>query len=241
MSSLQLTPGVRRQPLPEQLAAAILEAIVDRRLKSGDALPSAAELADQFSVSRTVVREALADLMGRGVISRSSSREPIVSMPGPEQLRELLRIRMSQDGVDIESLIELRLPLEIQSARLAAHRRTDEQVAAMSAALALLETTTDEAEFQEVDAAFHREVALGSGNLLIPLVLDSLSGVLHDFRRAWYASQRAEGELPKLVEEHRRVFEAVRDGDADAAGEAMSEHLLAGLQRIRAQQRVAST
>lgn len=235
MSSLQLKPGVRRQPLPEQLAGAILEAIVDRRLKPGDALPSAAELADQFSVSRTVVREALADLMGRGVISRSSSREPLVSMPGQEQLRELLRIRMSQDGVDIESLIELRLPLEIQSARLAAQRRDDQQLEAMTAALDVLETTSDEAEFQEADAAFHRQIALGSGNLLIPLVLDSLSGVLHDFRRAWYASQRAEGELPKLVEEHRRVFEAVRAGDADAAGQAMSEHLLAGLERIRAQ------
>lgn len=233
--TLKLTPGLRRQSLPEQVAVAILEAIVDRRLKPGDSLPPAGELADEFAVSRTVVREALADLMGRGVIARAASREPVVSMPGPDQLRELLRVRISHDQIDIESLVEVRLPLEVQSARLAAARRTDDHVAALQDAFDVLAEETDEDRFKDADAAFHREVALASGNLLIPLMLDSVTGLLNDFRRAWFASQRAEGELPKLVEEHRHVLEAIRAGDPEAAGTAMSDHLLAGLNRIRAQ------
>lgn len=230
---LRIASTMRRQSLPEQVAVAILEAIVDRRLKSGDSLPSAAELAEQFDVSRTVVREALADLMGRGVIARSSSREPIVSMPGPDQLRELLRIRVSQDELDIEALVELRQPLEEQSARLAAGRRTHEQLARIETAFEVLAAADDAGQFQEADAAFHREVALASGNILFPLVLDSVAGVLHDVRRAWYAKRRARGELPSLLEEHRRVLAAIQEGDSEAAAAAMSEHLLAGLDRLR--------
>lgn len=230
---LKFSPGLRRQSLPEQVAIAILEALVDQRLKPGDALPPAAELAAQFGVSRTVVREALADLMGRGVISRVLSREPIVSMPGPDQLRELLRIRISQDSITIESLIELRLPLEVQSARLAAARRTAEQLQAIQTAFDVLVSEEDEAKFHGADVQFHREVALASGNLLIPLVLDSLSDLLHDFRQAWYAAQRDEGKLPELVEEHRRVLKAIKAGDPDAAGISMSDHLLTGLEKIR--------
>ena len=232
---LRLAPTLRRQSLPEQVAVAILEAIVDGRLQSGDSLPSAAELADQFDVSRTVVREALADLMGRGVIARSSSREPVVSMPGPDQLRELLRLRVSHDQLDIESLVELRQPIEVQSARLAAIRRTDAQLASIERSFDVLGDAQDEAEFQAADGAFHREIAIASGNVLIPLVLDSVAGVLHDVRREWYAERRAEGELPALVEEHRRVLAAVQAGDPDGAGSAMSDHLLAGLARIRKQ------
>lgn len=230
---MKLTPGIRRQSLPEQMAIAILEALVEQRLKPGDSLPNASELAEHFGVSRTVVREALADLMGRGVIARELSREPTVSMPGPDQLRELLRIRISQDSITIESLIELRLPLEVQSARLAAARRTGEQLMAIEAAFEVLASEDDETEFHKADIQFHREIAFASGNLLIPLVLDSLSGLLQDFRRTWYAAQRDEGKLPELVLEHRRVLEAIRAGDSDAAGSAMSDHLLTGLEKIR--------
>lgn len=231
--ALKLTPGLRRQPLPEQLAMAILEALVDGRLKPGDSLPRASELAEQFGVSRTVVREALADLMGRGVISRVLSREPTVAMPGPDQLRELLRIRISQDSITMEALVELRLPLEVQSARLAATRRTPDQLESIQHVFDVLASAEDEARFHEADIQFHREIALASGNLLLALVLDSLAGVLRDFRRAWYAAQRTEGKLPELVEEHRRVLDAIRAEDADAAGASMSDHLLTGLEKIR--------
>lgn len=230
---LKLSPGLRRQSLPEQVAMAILEALVDQRLKPGDALPPAGELAEQFGVSRTVVREAIADLMGRGVIARVLSREPIVSMPGPDQLRELLRIRIIQDSITIESLIELRLPLEVQSAQLAAGRRTPQQLEAIQAAFEALASEQDESKFHEADVQFHREIAMASGNLLIPLVLDSLAGLLQDFREAWYAAQREEGKLPELVEEHRRVLEAIDARDSGAAGRAMSDHLLTGLEKIR--------
>lgn len=230
--SLNLAPGLRRQSLSEQVAIAILEALVDRRLKPGEALPPAAELAEQFGVSRTVVREAIADLMGRGVIARVLSREPIVSMPGPDQLRELLRIRISHDGVTMDSLVELRLPLEVQSARLAASRRTTEQLSSIEEALETLASEEGEAGFQEADVQLHREIALASGNLLIPLVLDSVTGLLHDFRQAWYATQRAEGKLPELVEEHRRIVDAIRSQDPEGAGAAMSDHLLTGLEKI---------
>lgn len=236
---LSLGAGVR-QSLPEQLVGALLQAIVDRRLAPGAPLPTQAELAEEFRVSRNVVREALADLAGRGVISRGPGGEPVVQAPGVEQLRELLRVRISQDDIDIDALIELRLPIEVQSARLAAERRDDGELAAVEAAFATLAGQTDEVAFQRADAAFHRSIAAATGNPLFPLVLDSISDLLTDMRRAWYAVERATGGLPVLVTEHRRVLDALRAGDIEGAGAAMSDHLLIGLERIRAQ-RAAST
>lgn len=232
-TSLGVTAELRRQSLPEQLALALMTLIVDRKLKPGDNLPPANEIAEEFDVSRTVVREALADLMGRGVIARTWSREPTIAMPGSDQLQELLRLRVAHEHIDIAGLIELRLPLEVQSARLAAERHSEEQLSAIAAALEEMATETQAGRLRDADARFHSQVAVASGNPLIFLVLDSVKGVLNDFRLDAFARWRDEGAFPALVEEHRRVYDRIAARDPEGAATAMSTHLLGGLERIR--------
>lgn len=219
---------VTRQSLADQVADGILEIILDRRLGQGDQLPPTGELAEQFRVSRTVIREGLAALAGRGIVERSRGRESVVTLPGPDHLHALLSFRIRGEATDATTIIEFRRPLEIESARLAALRRSDDDVADLRSLFAELAAAADSTEtaFHDADIAFHRRIAVTSGNSLIVLVLDGLVELLRDARkRSYYGRKRRGIGLAGVVRDHELVLEAVADGDPDAAAAAMAGHL----------------
>lgn len=217
---------LRRQSLADQAAEAILTMILDEGLDEGDSLPSTGELADRFSVSRTVIREALADLAGRGIIERSQGRESIVSTPGREQLEELLRFRVQHDSIDERDIIEFRQSLEVQAARLAATRRTDEQLRHLQDMWARLSAAKAENEFHDADIALHRAIAVASGNPLMVLVLDSLVEVMRGVRKRSFRGRKKRNiGLEGVLADHEAVLKAIVAGDADGAAEAMGHHL----------------
>src|SRR5690606_33355018 len=110
----------------------LLELLQTDGLVEGDSIPPTGELAERFGVSRTVIREALAELTGRGIISRQQGREGIVSVPGSDQISVLLRSRMGTDEFSFAQLHELREVLELEAARMAARRAVLADVAALS-------------------------------------------------------------------------------------------------------------
>jgi GntR family transcriptional repressor for pyruvate dehydrogenase complex len=226
---------LKRQSLADQVANAILAMIVDQGLRPGTSLPSTGELAERFAVSRTVIREALADLAGRGVIERSQGRESVVSVPGSHQLQELLSSRVRGDAVDAAEIMEFRQSIEVQAARLAASRRTDEDMVALQQAWDRLAAAKTESEFHESDIGFHRAVASASGNTLILLVHDALVEVLRDVRRRSFRGRKRSGiSLEGVVADHKRILEAIRSANADDAAAAMSRHLAATVRDLSA-------
>src|SRR5688572_14768949 len=104
-----------RESLVDRAADEIVAMIQSGGLAFGDALPSTAQLIDEFGVSRTVVREALADLAGRGIVRRAG-REYTVGTPGAGELSELLQFRMIQLGGDVLEVMEFREGIEVRSA-----------------------------------------------------------------------------------------------------------------------------
>jgi GntR family transcriptional repressor for pyruvate dehydrogenase complex len=219
---------LKRQSLADQVASALVTMIVEQNLPPGETLPSATELAERFGVSRTVVREALAALAGRGIIDHSQGRESVVSTPGHEHLQELLGFRIQRDGVEPEALTEVRQSIEVLGAQLAAERKTDETLADMSAALDRLAAATTDDEFHEADIAFHRALAVASKNPIIVLVLDALSGLMRDLRRRYFRGHEKRGRTPAMiVAEHRAIYDAIAKGSAKAATNAMLKHLQA--------------
>lgn len=235
MRSVSDRPLLKRQSLADQAADAILEMILERGLTAGDSLPSTGDLAEQFSVSRTVIREALADLAGRGIIERSQGRESVVSTPGPDQLKELLAFRIRRDSIDTDSIMEFRQTIEVLSAHLAAARRTDEQLDDMRACYERLVAAKNESDFHEADIDFHRAVAVASGNVLVLLVIDSLVEAMRDVRRKAYRGRRRRGtDLSDVLRDHRNVLDAVEAADPDGAAAAMASHLKTTLSDLSA-------
>lgn len=218
---------LNRQSLAEQAAGALVELIRADGLVEGDSIPPAAELAQRFGVSRTVIREALAALAGQGILKRGQGRDSVVSLPGPPELANLLQfqIRAAADG---RHVIALRMALEVSAAEEAARHRSDEHLLVLHTHLRDLEGAGDDRAFHRADLALHRAVAAASGNPLMTLILDALAPLLHDVRTRSLRNRRARGEeLGPVIDQHRAVVAAIEAADPGAAAAAMRHHLAA--------------
>lgn len=215
-----------RRSLADQVTDALVDYIMSEGLDEGDPLPSTAELSEQFGVSRTVIREALAALAGRGVISRSQGRESLVAQPGPEDLMRLFEFRMDNDRTSLLHILDVRMALEVLAARRAAGNATDDDREALQERMADLRDAKSEAAYHRADIAVHRAIATASGNPMLVLILDSLVEFLRQVRVTATKARKGRGEpLEPMIRQHQEIVDAIIDGDADAAADGMRDHL----------------
>lgn len=225
MSTIDIPSPIERPRLSDTIYGKLLDEIMAGRFSAGDRLPTENQLAQRFSVSRPVVREALQRLQTDGVvISRQGSgtyvqRSPsqrVAELTGELSLHEVLQV------------MELRMALEALSARLAARNRTDEQMHAIEQARqALGELIGQGTPAMEADYAFHRAIAVASGNSLLVEALDQLSGRMKSGMKVTLSLTReaSDQRRARVLDEHDRIIHAIRVGDADSAAIAMSYHL----------------
>jgi GntR family transcriptional regulator, transcriptional repressor for pyruvate dehydrogenase complex len=219
----------RRQPLTSLTADAVLRLIRERGLSEGDPIPSAAEMAETLGVSRPVIREAIAELAGQGLLHRQQGAQSVVTVPGGSELERLLRLRFAVRGGGLDQVQELRESIEVAAARLAATKATKHDIALLGERLGDLRAARDDDERHRADLAFHRAVVEASGNELMQVVSDGVAPLLDELLllvwEGWTASGR---EARELVEAHRRILDAIAEGDPDAAGRAMHDNLQQG-------------
>ena len=215
-----------RPTLADGVADGLVELIRERGLRAGDHLPATSELAEVFGVSRTVVREALADLAGRGLLRRQQGREGTFAVPGGEQLSRLLGYRMWFEDVSYDQLQDFREVVEIGAAELAAKNATGPDIARLSDALAVLKSATEEDAMLAADVEFHRVVAAATQNPLFKLMLDGLTPLLMESRRVvWQAYVDAGGGLERAIDRHVAIRDAIADRDPARARAAMAADL----------------
>ena len=225
-------PSKLSRGLFEQLA----EEIKSGRLGPGERLPTEQELTRAARVSRTVVREAVAALRAEGLVV---TRQGVGAFVSAEPQRAPFRIdpeRMQSLG-DILNVMELRLGVEIESAGLAAERAGKARARSIAAALEAIERASAQGKNAvDEDLAFHRAVAEATGNPEFARFLQFIGRHLIPRRTVSGLPERMGGRrayLAIIQEEHRRIFEAIRAGDARAAREAMRRHLTRSLERYR--------
>lgn len=209
-------------------------AIVSGDYPEGSILPSDTELLARFSVSRTVLREALKTLAAKGMIE---ARARIGTRVLPRQRWNLFDSDVLswhfETGPDVEllqSLAEIRIGVEVESAALAAVRRSDEQAEALLAcAMRMGEAKTPE-EFARTDLQFHRTVAEASGN---PFMASISALVELALTAAFTISSPVEDAAltAATVKAHGRIAEAIKAGDADEARLAMKAVITEGFGR----------
>lgn len=218
---------VTRSPsLSDRVAEQLTEAIVSGKLRPGDLLPSERELGDKFSVSRTVVREAVRSLSARGLVRVTAGRGVEVSTYGPGNVAASMRLLVrGHDGLDYGKVNEVRTAVEVQVAGLAAQRasRADlERLVQLCDAYAESLKKRDLAAASELDFQFHRELTRASGNELLLAMLDSIADVLREVRNQSMTDVHV-GE--DGLRAHRQILKYVSAGKPDAARQAMAEHL----------------
>jgi GntR family transcriptional repressor for pyruvate dehydrogenase complex len=205
-------------------------------LSPGSTLPSEADLAARYDVSRLTIREAVKRLEGRGLLVIARGRKAVVREPDSAAFTDFLTSVIRYDPKGLFDLVAVRLSLEVQSANLAAKHATRASVAAIESELQGMRDTLlggdrlsspeTESSFHSHDVGFHEAIALASGNRVLGYLFEAMSKPL---REAFFISRRGHeqrGQTPAdIVAAHQRILDAIRLGNDRAAGEAMRLHL----------------
>lgn len=222
--------------LTDRVKAGLVQMIARDNLRAGDKLPPADQLCDRFSVSRTVVREAIASLKAEGRLRSLRGSGVYVSEP-PKPSGGSMLMEAPQDIGEVLDFMEFRMSVEIEAAGLAAERRTETNLLRMEQAMSqFARHLEDNTLAADADRGFHRAIADATNNRRFRLFVDEMGERLIPRRAlgASFADDTDKSEfLDNIQVEHRRIFEAISDRRADDARAAMRQHLEGGRRRYR--------
>jgi GntR family transcriptional repressor for pyruvate dehydrogenase complex len=215
---------VQTARLYEQIVQQIEESILKGALKPGDQLPSERELANQFGVSRTAVREAVKALHEKGLVEAHPGRGTFITSGTSHSIRQTLDWILRAGHPDGKAyVVEAREILEPEIAALAATRADEEALASMREAVAVMDNARrDPDAFIEADLDFHLALAEAAGNPLILSLIDSIVAVLREQRMRIF---KIEGGPERGQYHHKKILEAMEHRDSQGAREAMRAHL----------------
>ncbi len=223
---------LERQRLSDNIYTHLLGEILEGRFRVGERLPPENQLAQQFGVSRPVLREALRRLQSDGVVmSRQGSGNYVQRSPS----KRVAALTSNVTLHDVLESLELRLSLEVLSARLAARHRKPEHMREIERIVMLMRTRMSEGRPpQDTDYDFHLAIATASGNALLRETLGFLAERMRGgMNLTLSVSLKSPGQRQaRVLDEHDRIVHAIRIGDADSAAIAMSYHLDQSRQRL---------
>ena len=214
----------RGERLSDRVANHLLETIVSRGLGPGDRLPSERLLAEQFAVSRTVIREAVRLLTGKGIIAARPGHGLTVTAVEASAVSQSLSLFVhGNDSVDYRKVHEVRAMLEVHVAGLAARRVTEGEVEKLGEVCDRMEVVLKDVEVaSRYDLEFHRMLAVATHNELYELLLNAVAAPLMKVRRATFALP---GRAGVALAAHREILGCVAAGDVSAARRQMRAHL----------------
>jgi DNA-binding FadR family transcriptional regulator len=225
--------AIRQVRVSDQVADYIVRLIAEDALEAGDVLPSESELARRFEVSRPTVREATHALAGRGLISVSSGRSPVVSPLAQGPFADLMNHGLAIGQLDMLHVIDVRRGLEEVAAELAALHRTEEQAARIGALADRLQAAHGDADaFWRIDLLFHQAIAAASHNRLLLALLAGISDVVSRSSQAGLMLASGTEDWDLIVQVHQDTASGVIDRDPGRARAGMAAHFASAIDRF---------
>ena len=222
---IYLYKAIQTSRLYEQIVQQIEGSILNGELSAGCQLPAERDLAKQFGVSRTAVREAIKALQEKGLVDAFPGRGTFVTNGTSNSMRRSLdRIIRGGETDGWAYLAEVREILEPEIAALAAVRATDQDLATMKDAVAIMDQAgRDSDAYIEADLDFHLALAEAAANPIVLSLIDSIVGLLREQRLRIYGI----GGGPERGQcHHKRILDAIESHDPKEARAAMQAHLL---------------
>lgn len=218
---------IGREDERSDLVARILAFVAERRLTSGERLPSERELAERFEVGRNAIREAIAVLETVRMVERRPNSGIYLRAMDRDGSLDALVLRadlgVPLDEAEVSELIEMRRILEVQGTELAGLRRHDDDMARIDAALdAGRRAVAGGENFAACDAEFHLAVAAATRNSVMRRVVNSFYLLSRTRRWHYFADGR---RAPEAQRQHEAMAAAIRASDAAAAAGLMRAHL----------------
>ncbi|MBB2750151.1 UNVERIFIED_ORG: DNA-binding FadR family transcriptional regulator [Rhizobium aethiopicum] len=210
------------------LADMLMAQIESGDLKPGQRLPTEQAIMRATGVSRTIVREALATLRAKGLITTRQGLGAFVSNdPNPRSFSIIPNDLQSID--EVLRVLELRMGVEYEAAGLAALRRTPEDLGRMQARLDALDKALEEGGYgAQEDYAFHRSILVATQNSYYGRLFDTFGDIM--VPRQWarldkMTAAERKRHAARMRREHHAIFTAIRDGEEAAARRAIRTHL----------------
>lgn len=234
----------RRETLSGKLIRAISERIEAGQYRIGDRLPSEQEMIEEFGVSRTVVREAIANLKANGTVNTVQGLGAFVvqpERPSTFQIEEAANLTVAQEMLRV---LELRFAVECEAVALAAVRRTDAHLVTLRKTLddmrevaAAPEDMPDAGDkAARADIAFHRAIAEATGNPHFLRLFNHLGEYMLSRSRMQtfkFGGGSVNSYLERTLAEHDRIYQAIEAQDADTARAALRLHLAGSRDRLQ--------
>ncbi|HYM66701.1 MAG TPA: FadR/GntR family transcriptional regulator [Patescibacteria group bacterium] len=218
----------------EYVAEQIRRHISLRLIKPGEALPAERELATMFGVGRPTIQHALRLLEAAGLVEARRGRAggTFISKQDQDSLAlDGLIVHVTRERKQLEDLLQFRSLIEPATARVAASTRRRADLTAMRQAIRGMAEATNEPEYMRHDTDFHIALARATGNEVLASTIEDIRMRLND---AMTLLPESEAWHRRITGEHEVLLEAIERGDADAAEQAMEEHVAHSEQGLRA-------
>jgi len=217
----------KSKSLAQQASQWLLAAVQAGRYLPGDKLPSENELAKEFGISRTIVREALASLKNDNILEAKQGKGIVVKDPQGRKAFRFTDVFETISQGDVHHLYEMRAILEAEAAGLAALRLSEEDRAQIVAGLeALTVAVAEKMSGEEAHDLYNEAIAKASHNPMLIEFLRFLKAQLRTLSKELRLNTMMSPERAKLVlKEHEAIVEAIFSGDQFKAKAAVLEHL----------------
>jgi GntR family transcriptional regulator, transcriptional repressor for pyruvate dehydrogenase complex len=215
---------VRPARASDEIVRHFRQALFEGRVRAGDSVGSEQQLALQFGVSRTTVRDAMRSLEAGGIVEiRTGSRGGVrIAVGDPNRFADGLAVQLKLVGIQPLDALAAQMGLEWVAADLAATNATPDDLTELERLL------TDSADlvkggsaFTDVAGEFHAAVARASHNWAIQMSLRAIREVLHELHVRNTTAARAR----RVVQTHRQIYAAIVQGDGSRAGQLMRAHI----------------
>ena len=214
---------LQHKRISEEIVDVIIGRIHSGVLMVGQKLPPERALAEELGVSRTSLREALRTMESMGYIRCASGGGNYINAITLEHVLSPFSAMMAQDKQFATDIIEVRTHLETYMATLAAKNATKEQIALIYSTVVNMQAEIEQGGIGIVwDNNFHAEIAKASNNRAFVIMVELCSELLAESRRATLGIP---GQPAKTVDDHLRIFEAIKNKDEQKAAEEMHKHL----------------
>jgi GntR family transcriptional repressor for pyruvate dehydrogenase complex len=209
----------------ESVSSHVIRKIHRDHLRPDDQLPSEGEIAKELKVSRGSVREAFKALEALGILETAAGKRARVGRLNGDVMAMLINHAVETMQVSVQQTLDLRRTLEMRTARIAALRRSESELAAIVEAAQRLRTSHGDLMRQaSADIDFHVAIAAATGNPLYAVLMQSFEVVMQKTIPIGMNSRATEADRMAVVDMHDAIADAIVRQDANAAERAMALH-----------------
>lgn len=219
---------IKRKKINEEVADTLYEMIQRGELKPGDKLDSVQQLAENFQVGRSAIREALSALRAQGLVEMKQGEGTYVKQFDANKVNFTFSSAILMNKADIVNLLEVRKIIEMGAVGSASENRTAENIMQLKEILERMKDSFGQAEEEEMtDILFHLTIAKSSQNPMLYKLMQNVSSMMaihmKETRRIWLYSEG--NTMENVYMDHAKILDAIIDQDKDRAQKLMWDHL----------------